>query len=213
MEGCNVDSCRFVNITLRFLIDAAYNLPDKFIVGGPTWAYSDNFDLDAKIDPADLPATPATRRQLVDMLQPVLADRFQLRVHHEMRSFPVYNLVLARGGSRLKPAALAPGTPAGPCQIGSKGNGFSSLHNCWMDAIARFLSSPSGRFVVDKTGLSGRYDFELHWTPDDTPADSAVAGGPSIFTAVQEQLGLKLEPSTAPLDVLVIDSAEKPSPN
>ena len=212
-EGCNVDSCRFVDVPLRLLIDTAYNLSDKLVFGGPSWASSDHFDLDAKIDPPDLPATPLSRQQLVDMLQPVLADRFQLRVHHETRSFPAFNLVLAKGGSKLKPAVLAPGTPAGPCQIASRGEGLTSAHNCWMDAIAHLLWSPSGRTVIDKTGLTGRYDFELHWTPDSVPADSPLAGGPSIFTAVQEQLGLKLSPSTAPLDVLVIDSAQRPSEN
>jgi uncharacterized protein (TIGR03435 family) len=84
---------------------------------------------------------------------------------------------------------------------------------CTMGDLAGSLSYPSGRTVVDKTGIAGRYDFDLHWAPDNTPADSPLAGGPSIFTAVQEQLGLKLVPSTTKLDVLVIDSAQKPSPN
>jgi uncharacterized protein (TIGR03435 family) len=82
-----------------------------------------------------------------------------------------------------------------------------------MDDIRNILEGPAGRYIVDKTGITGHYDFELHWTPDNTPADSPLAGGPSIFTAVQEQLGLKLESSTAPVDALVIDSAQPPSPN
>jgi uncharacterized protein (TIGR03435 family) len=82
-----------------------------------------------------------------------------------------------------------------------------------MNDIRNILEGPSGRYVIDKTGLAGRYDFELQWTPDDTPADSPLAGGPSIFTAVEEQLGLKLESARAPVDVLVVDSAEQPSPN
>jgi uncharacterized protein (TIGR03435 family) len=82
-----------------------------------------------------------------------------------------------------------------------------------MGDIRNILEGPSGRYVVDKTGLTGRYDFELRWTPDDTPTDSALAGGPSIFTAVQEQLGLRLKSTRAPVEVLVIDSAEQPTPN
>jgi uncharacterized protein (TIGR03435 family) len=87
------------------------------------------------------------------------------------------------------------------------------MEGCTMDALAFTLSGTTGRTVIDKTGIAGRYSFELHWTPDNTPADSPIVGGPSIFTAVQEQLGLKLQPSTAQLDVLVIDYAQKPSEN
>jgi len=82
-----------------------------------------------------------------------------------------------------------------------------------MNDIRKILEGPSGRYLIDKTGLTGRYGFELHWTPDTTPADSPLAGDPSIFTAVQEQLGLKLESAKAPDDVLVIDSAKEPTPN
>jgi uncharacterized protein (TIGR03435 family) len=87
------------------------------------------------------------------------------------------------------------------------------MHDCDMNDIRRILEGPSGRYLIDKTGLTGRYDFELHWTPDDTPADSPLGGGPSIFTAVEEQLGLKLESAKAPVEVLVIDSARLPTPN
>ena len=209
-EGCTVDACHFIDVPLHALINAAYSISGKLIFGGPSWMNEDRFDIDAKIDPADLPTPPPTRLQLIEMLQPVLVDRFQLRVHHETRTFPAYNLVLAKGGSKLKLSTAAPG---GPCGVSSQGNGIFVLRNCWMDAIAHALWTPSGRTVIDKTGLTGRYDCEIHWTPDNTPADSPLAAGPSIFTAVQEQLGLKLEPSTAPLDVLVIDSAQKPSQN
>ncbi len=209
-EGCNVDACHFTGVDLLSLINAAYSISGKLIFGAPSWATEDRFDLDAKIDSADLPTPPPSRLQLIEMLQPVLVDRFHLHVHHETRAFPAYNLVLGKRGTKLKPATVA---ATGPCQVRSQSNGALSLHNCWMDAIAHWLWTPSGRTVVDKTGLSGRYDVELHWTPDNTPTDSTLAGGPSIFTAVQEQLGLKLEPSTAPLDVLVIDSAQKPTSN
>lgn len=209
-EGCNADACHFTGVPLRVLVDAAYNLSDELVLGGPGWASDDRFDLDAKIDPADMPATPPTRLQLFAMLQPVLADRFKLHVHHEMRPFRAYDLVLAKAGSKLK---LSTVPPVGPCQVKSQSTGTLSLRNCWTAGIAHLLRSPSGREVIDKTGLTGRYDLDLHWTPDNASADSPFAGGPSIFTAVEEQLGLKLMPSTALLDALVIDSAEKPTAN
>lgn len=207
-EGCYIDSCHFVDRPLLAFIMVAYNLSQKPIHGDPLAGDSDLFDLDAKIDPADLPTTPLSSRQLADMLQPVLADRFQLRVHHETRTLPVYNIVLAKGGLKMKKSAL-PGT----CYHTSVGSGLRVERDCTMNDIGSILEDPSGRYVIDKTRLSGRYDFDLHWTPGDTPPDSPLAGGPSIFTAVQEQLGLKLESSRAPVDVLVIDSAEQPSPN
>jgi uncharacterized protein (TIGR03435 family) len=224
MEGCNVDRCHFVDRPLRAIIMTAYNnLTLLHIFGGPSWMLEDRFDLDAKIDPADMPATPLASGQLAEMLQPVLADRFQLRVHHEMRTRPVYNIVLAKGGLKMNesasPAPAAPGnttSPAGAsprsCYNTSVGNGVRVMHNCAMNGLTTILEGPTGRVVVDKTGLTGHYDFELRWTPDNTPPDSPLAGGPSIFTAVQEQLGLKLEPSNVPVDV-VVDSAQKPTPN
>lgn len=221
MEGCYVDSCHFVDRPLLAFIMVAYNLSQKPIHGDPLAGDSDLFDLDAKIDPADLPATPLSSRQLAQMLQSVLADRFQFRAHYETRILPVYKIVLAKGGLKVKESAPpAPGSPASPngtapasCYHTSVGNGLRVERNCTMNDIRSILEDPSGRYVIEKTGLSGRYDFELHWTPDDTPDDSPLAGGPSIFTAVQEQLGLKLESARAPVDVLVIDSAEQPSPN
>jgi uncharacterized protein (TIGR03435 family) len=222
MEGCYVDGCHFVDRPLLAFIMIAFNLSQKPILGNPLPGDSDLFDLDAKIDPDDLPATPLSSRQLAEMLQPVLADRFQLRVHHETRTLPVYNIVLAKGGLKMKESAppAAPDSPASPagapsrrCFHTSVGNGLRVEHDCTMSDIRNILEGPSGRYLIDNTGLIGRYDVDLHWTPDNTPADSPLVGGPSIFTAVQEQLGLKLEPAKAPVDVLVVDSAQSPTPN
>lgn len=224
MEGCYVDGCHYVARPLLAFIMVAYDLSRKPILGNPLPGDSDLFDLDAKIDPSDLPATPLTSRQLADMLQPVLADRFHLRVHLETRTLPAYNIVLAKGGLKMKesaqpaPAPLgsptsATGAPPGRCSPKSVGNGIRIERGCTMNDVRNILEGPTGRYVVDKTGLAGRYDFDLHWTPDDTPADSPLANGPSIFTAVQEQLGIKLEPTSAPVEVLVIDSAQPPTPN
>jgi uncharacterized protein (TIGR03435 family) len=223
-EGCYVDECHFVDRPLLAFIMIAYNLSRQSVVGDPLPGDSNLFDLDAKIDLADLPAIPLSSRQLVDMLQPVLADRFQLRVHPEMRTRPVYNIVLAKGGLKMtesaSPAPASPGGPASPtgtspgsCYHTSVGDGLRIERDCTMNDIRNILEGPSGRYLIDKTGLPSRYDFELHWTPDNTPPDSPLTGGPSIFTAVQEQLGLKLESANAPADVLVIDSAQPPTPN
>jgi len=223
-EGCYVDACHFVDRPLIAFIMNAYNLSQKPILGDQLLGDSDLFDLDAKIDPADLPATPLSSRQLSEMLQPVLADRFQLRVHHETRTVPAYNIVLAKSGLIMKestqPAADASGGLASStgaslrrCTARSVGNGIRVMHDCTVNDIRNILEGPSGRYLIDKTGLTGRYDFELRWTPDDTPAESPLSGGPSLFTAVQEQLGLKFEPTKTPIDVLVIDSAQPPTSN
>ncbi len=217
--GYNVaPDCRQItvtNMTLSFLIDNAYNLKDgRFLVGGPSWFDTARLDVEAKLDPADIPAARSTEEQCLALLQPVLADRFRLKVHHEARPILVYNVVIAKGGLKMKESVPPAGSaqPA-PCRIDASRRGSAIVHSCSMDMITHMLEDGPGRFVVDQTGLTGRYDFELHYTPDNTPADSPLAGGLSIFTAVQEQLGLKLEPSTASLDILVIDSAQKPSAN
>jgi uncharacterized protein (TIGR03435 family) len=210
------DSYTAANMTLRTIITQAYGVrDDKLLVGGPSWIDSATFDLEAKIDSADLPAIKLTYRQLADMLQPVLADRFHLKVHHEMRDFPVYNLTVAKGGSKLKEFNLAnapKGSSAG-CMVNIKSAGFRSAHNCGMSEIAEWFEHPSGRFVVDKTGFPGRYDFEFCYSNERTPEGDPNYDCPTVFTAIQEQLGLKLESGTAALDVLVIDSAERPSNN
>jgi uncharacterized protein (TIGR03435 family) len=208
------------NLTLRFLVGEAYNLKegDRFLIGGPSWTYTDRFNFEAKLDPSDIPLTKLTGEQCTALLQPVLADRFKLRVHHETRPILIYNIVLAKGGLKMKESAPSPPssltTPAAqPCSIDASRRGSESVHSCPMTQIVGVLEDGPGRYIIDKTGLTGRYTFDLHYTPDNTPADSPISGGPSIFTAVQEQLGLKLSPSTAPLDVLVIDSAQPPTPN
>lgn len=203
------------NLTLSFLISNAYNLKDgRFLIGGPSWINTTRFDLEAKLEETDIPPKTFPEDRCLALLQPVLADRFQLRVHHESRPMLVYNLVLAKGGLRMKesvpPAASA---KSAPCNIDAGRRGSAIGRSCPMSMIVAAIEDGPGRYVVDQTGLTGRYDFELHWAPDNTPADSPLAASPSIFTAVEEQLGLKLEPATAPLDTLVIDSAEKPSEN
>jgi uncharacterized protein (TIGR03435 family) len=206
---------RTVNLALRELIQFAYGMPDSQILGGPSWLDSIMFDIDAKSDPsvdAELRALPPeqARHQKQLMVQSLLADRFELKVHQETRQLPVYALVVAKDGPKFKPSQID-GTTID--------TGRARLHIAGSDdtigILSRELALVLGRVVVNQTGLSGRYDLSLRWTPDDAAAlaSSSPDIPPDIFTAIQEQLGLKLESTKGPVPVLVIDSVEKPSPN
>jgi uncharacterized protein (TIGR03435 family) len=212
------DGYTAMGVSLFKLVQEAYGIFDaKLITGGPPWIDRDKFDLEAKFDVNDIPdAKKLPYRQRADMLQSLLTDRFHLKVHHETKEFPVYNLVIAKGNPKLqetKPANVDGMGTGVTCHVLKQRGGYTQRQDCTVTSLEDLLRYATGRTVLDKTGLTGHYDFELRWTPDDTPADSPNASGPSIFTAVQEQLGLKLEPSTAPLDTLVIDHAEPPTAN
>jgi uncharacterized protein (TIGR03435 family) len=200
-----------MNVSLRELIKFAYSRDDdNLVLGGPSWIGSANFDVEAKLAPGDgAEAQKLTSSQRSAMLQPVLIDRFHLIAHHETRQIPVFFLTVSKGGARLQVS----GTNHSACMFHMPNIHTLSAKDCKVDSLINVLRNQAGRIILDHTGLTGTYDFALHWTPDNTPADSPAAGGPSIFTAVQEQLGVKLEPATAPLDVLVIDSAQKLSAN
>ena len=156
------------------------------------------------------------------MVQALLADRFKLRTHHEMRRLGVYALVQEKSGLKIRPSAKAVEEDLGSAD-GSRGNWVGD--GVTMEELARELSAlpeVGGRIVTDKTGFKERFDFTLKWTPDPTMgamppgADSGVksdSSAPSLLTALQEQLGLKLEMTKEPVDVIVIDSAELPTPN
>jgi uncharacterized protein (TIGR03435 family) len=206
------------NLSIRDLIQYAYNLPKSQILGGPPWLNSTMYDIDAKCDPevdARLKAMSgdeATQQKFL-MVQALLADRFALVTHNETRELPIYNLVLAKGGPKFQPSTRN-GTTIDTWR--------SRMHVAGSDdtigLLARELAQLQGRVVLNKTGLTGRYDLTLRWTPDDAPppmlngAPDANAP-PGLLTAIQEQLGLKLEPSKGPVEVLVIDHIEQPSPN
>jgi uncharacterized protein (TIGR03435 family) len=201
-------------VSLRQLIHEAYGVyDDKLLIGGPSWIDSAKFDLVAKFNAADIPNAKAlTFRQRAAMLQPLLADRFQLKLHHESKPFPVFNLVVARSGPKLQP--IKPEDLQHGCLVTRSQAGIWSSQACPVSSLLALLRANTGRTVLDQTGLPGLYNIDLHWTPGNAPPSAATdTSGPSIFTAVQEQLGLKLEPATAPLDILVIDSAQSPSDN
>jgi uncharacterized protein (TIGR03435 family) len=199
---------RTTNIPLGLLIRQAFERwQDDAIMGGPPWQWTDRWDIVAK---AASPTAP-----MLPMIRTLLAERFRLVTHHETRELPIYALVIARRDGRLGPALHA-STSAGGFQEGSW---VFTARGVPISILVNSLSLPAGRAVIDRTGLAGLYDIELHWTPAglsaaagaDAPAPASDA--PSIFTAVQEQLGLRLESTKAPVDVLVIDHAERPTPD
>jgi uncharacterized protein (TIGR03435 family) len=201
------------NATVKMLLTNAYGIKPDQISGGPGWIDSNHFDIEAKVVPADgATLQPITTDQRNLMLRSMLADRFKLVVHNETKELPIYELVVAKGGSKLQPAK-----PDQTTRMTMSGSGKSTMETADLSALIFQLSSQLGRPVVDKTGLTGKYDIKLEWARDQGPgsedAASNDASGPSIFTAVQEQLGLKLNSTKGPVDTLVIDHAEPPSAN
>jgi uncharacterized protein (TIGR03435 family) len=210
--------CNVGNSTLKELINVAYSLRagaprtilNQFIIGGPSWAETAAFDIEAKTEDASAP----TSQQMLSMLQSLLADRFRLRLHREQRDVSGFALVVSKDGSKLVEAnpAEPQNFTAAPRVRGQK---------MPIATIANLVAQRTGRIVVDKTGLTGLYDFSLTWTPDETefsvnglPASRTLdQTGPSLVTALQDQLGLRLEPQKVPMQVLVIDSVEMPSAN
>jgi uncharacterized protein (TIGR03435 family) len=206
---------RYVNMQLINLVwEACIDGPGTEIKGLPDWANSDQYDIEAKVD-ADtaeawkkLPQVEV-RKQQQAMMRTLLADRCKLKVHWETGEGLVYDLVIAKGGPKMKEAA--PDEVSGTVwKGGPKTMGFA-MHAETVEVILGFAGDP-GRKVVDKTGLGGnKFDYEIEWTPDG--AATADDPGISIFTALEEQLGLRLVPSKGPVDTLVIEHIEKPSGN
>jgi bla regulator protein blaR1 len=211
----------------RMLIAAAYNLPmlsaKSQMEGGPEWVDTNRYEIDAKIEEAmnaamqKMPA--AERQQQVELMeQSLLAERFKLQVHFETRELPEYALVVAKGGPKMKAAAEGEAK-----QFSVMGTGQGSEMKATAQTVgdlARMLQMQpemSGRLVVDQTGLAGAYDFAMKWTREqgaDAEGAGSVGGdAPTYFTALQEQLGLKLVPTKGMVEVVVIDHIELPSEN
>jgi len=202
-------------LTLWTLIFNAYQVQSfrDLPPGLPGWADKDTFDIEAKVDDAtaeNMAKLPGKEQMLQSraLLQSLLSDRFGLKVHYEPQEKPVYDLVVAKGGFKLKP--LPPEQKPGGI---SAGPGRLIAHGQSMTQFTYFLSVAGsiGRTVVDKTGLTGNYEIDLKWTSDEP--QGAPNDGPSLFTAMEEQLGLKLVPAKATVDVLVVDRAERPTEN
>lgn len=227
---------RITNMTLKEMIVWAWRMQPFQISGGPSWLDSVHYDVIAK------PESKPTRAELPQMLQALLKDRFQLTYHTETKELPVYALVLAnrdgKFGPGLKEAKDGSCTPpdplASPSPVALGAPPSLSCGQFMMNAtrftavsipISRMvpmLSRTLGRILLDKTGLSGNFDITVEWTPDHSPAirfpaDASNLGtnidGPSIFTAFQEQLGLRLESAKGPVEIFAVDGVSKPSDN
>jgi uncharacterized protein (TIGR03435 family) len=197
--------------TLHTLIRTAYHLMPNQVEGGPKWAESERYDINAKSE------GPAEDPELMRMLQTLLADRFQLTFHTEKKEFPGYALVVAKGGLKIHPVDQAVD------RTNSNSNDLHAsveLEGATLAKFADILSRSMPMPVVDQTGIAGAFTFKLEWSRDDRTARGSDSNGavpvdnsPTIFSALQEQLGLKLESKKLPMDVLVIDRAEKPGEN
>lgn len=218
-KGFLVKGRRFstLNTSFRDLLTFAYGIQSKQIVNGPPWLESDKYDLEAQPDGEGQP----NDKQWKSMLQKLLASRFKLAFHREKRELPAYVLVVAKNGPKL---VKSQGDPNGLPSLFFRGLGVLPATNASMADFAGLLQGAVlDRPVVDQTGLEGRFDFMLKWTPDESqfkdlgmkvpPPSGAADAPPSLFTAIQEQLGLKLQVMKAPVEVLVIDHVEKPSQN
>jgi uncharacterized protein (TIGR03435 family) len=231
--GFTPDGYRAEDTNVHSLIQQAYYVQDYQLSGISDWMDKERYDVEAKMDPsvADAlsklsPAELKLARQ--QMLQSLLAERFNLKVHRETKDGPVYFLTVGKNGPKLQDAKTgnvlavnADGTPArGRMQLGPGSKTFAWSTS--MKSLADSLAGQIARPVLDKTGLTGIYDFTLDWVPDapppsspDAPNGVALPGvpGASLFTALQEQLGLKLEPGKSPIEIIVIDHVERPSGN
>jgi uncharacterized protein (TIGR03435 family) len=220
------------NVPLRFLIGAAYSVKDfQIVADGSSWIDSDRYDITAKAPDGTANGFEPMR----PMLQSLLADRFKLALHRETKELPVYDLVAARSGLKLtapRDGSCAAPDPKNPrpreqmpfCDRIRTGKGLIEAYGITMSRLLAALSDVLGRVVVDRTGFSGIFDARLEFTPDEVIADAtaASAGQPaptidpapaSIFTALQQQLGLKVESAKGPVEVLVVDHVERPAAN
>jgi uncharacterized protein (TIGR03435 family) len=243
---------RFIasNVRVRDLIRLAYQVQDFQIVGAPSWVDADRFDINATV-PDGTPIAGGPDGTVGPMMRALLADRFKLTTHDDTRDMPVYDLVKARAdgrlGDKLRPSDAPCAAPGGPgarrgappppgagqrLQCGMmRGPGSLIASGTTLAQFVATLAGLTGRVVIDKTGLTGSYDFDLRFMPElpqgaanaPAPPPGAPAGAPvpppidpnapTLFTAIQEQLGLKLDPSRGPVAVVVVDRVEQPTPD
>jgi uncharacterized protein (TIGR03435 family) len=208
---------KVINSTLKFCVQVAWNVKDFQVSGGAGWMDTERYDIDA------VAANPISREESRKMMQALLADRFGLVVHSETQERGGYALVVGRGGPKLPPPIDDPNvmfsrTPSGDRTL--------KATNLSMQRFADTLSSALGAIVVDRTEIEGQYDVSFQWTPDPNseprmgksgelapPPAADTVPGPTIFTALQEKLGLKLEARKVPVEVIVIEQANRPSEN
>jgi uncharacterized protein (TIGR03435 family) len=207
------------NATLDDLISYAYRIHANQIIGAPGWAETGKYDINAEPDGDGAP----NDQQWKDMMQKLLAERFALTFHRDKKELSVYLLSVARGGPKLTKSAADPNGHFGWSFRGRIGGDLSFTNANMADFANLMQRNVLDRPVVDQTGLTGKYDFNLDFTPDESqfegmgakvsPQTDSANAPPNLYTAIQEQLGLKLEATKAPAEVLVIDHVEKPSEN
>lgn len=206
-----------INTTLADLVSFAYEVHAKQVVGGPAWMDSQKFDITAK---PDTPGSPS-RKQLQTMIRKLLADRFQLKFHKDKKELSAYVLSVAKTGPKMTKDTNDPNGLPG---LFFQQLGVLTVRNATMGDFAQLMQSAVlDRPVVDQTGLADKFDFLLKWTPDESqfggmgvkvpPPSDAADAPPPLFTAIQEQIGLKLEAAKTPVEVLVLDHVEQPSGN
>ena len=209
---------RFVEkaYTLKLLIAAAYDLNPRTILGGPGWMDSDHYDILAVTPGAVRP----THDEQMSMLRNLLAERFSLTFHREQKEFSIYVLEVAKSGPKLKASSAAAEDPPALISTVFEQHIHLPARNASMrDFVSLLQRAVLDRPVVDKTGLSGMFDFDLDWAPDETqfggdvPVASTEAPAAPLFLAMQDQLGLKLTATRGPVDALVVDKAEQPTAN
>lgn len=224
---------KIMGATLKSLVTFAYDVRDFQVSGGPGWINSDRFDILARVERSSAAENAAAEppqmsdeqrrsrfEQMRDRLKALLAERFQLAIHRDSKEQTVLALVVGKNGSKLQESKGG----AGPMM--RMGRGQITGQGIEMQMLANNLSNQVGRPVIDRTGLKGRFDIKLEWTPDPgqdigpfgappgvEPPPPPDPNGPSLFAALQEQLGLRLESQKGPVEILVIDRAERPSEN
>lgn len=208
---------RTINTPLTAIISFAYDVQPKQVIGLPAWADSDKYDIEAVPDGTGAPSDV----QWKSMVQKLLASRFGLKFHKEKKTLPVYVLTVAKAGPKM---TLDTSSPNGLPGLFFRGLGKLNVRNATMhDFTGLMQSAVLDRPVLDKTELKGKYDFTLNWTPDESqfvnmgvrvpPPSNEPNQPPSLYTAIEEQIGLKLEATKGPADVMVIDHVDHPSPN
>ena len=211
-------SFRASGVTLMTLIQQAYDVRGFQVSGGPGWISTDRYDIVTKNESAgptqqDLIKMNDAQRDefrtaMMTRLRALIEDRFQVKIHRETKEMQVYGLVVAKGGPKLQP--MEPGGRDSSLSVsrGDEAIMHVTAKGLPIPNLVKYLSDQSGRQVIDETGLTGKYDFQLAFAPD-----LGDATGPSLFTAIQQELGLRLESKKGPVEVIVIDSAQKPSEN
>jgi uncharacterized protein (TIGR03435 family) len=230
--GGTPDGYSATNVSMKWMIQNAYGIKmEDLVIGAPVWADSEQFDFTAKMDEETADrmkklSRDERQKQMSLLLQAMLADRCGLKVHQGTKEISAYALVVAKSGFKLKEADPSNTYPNGITMPGLQivgaggfiiGPGKLAGQGITLSTFAANLGSPIDSFVVDKTGIPGKYDIALQWDPNpNAAADGATTtadNGPSLFTALQDQLGLKLVPAKVPMDTVIIDHVDRPSAN